>query len=144
MTALYIIAGIIGLLLILILAAVIHTCASPAKVSEWKPQTDPAREAEYARKLSEMIRFETVSYKGQIRRERFLEFHKLLEKLFPLVHKTLEKTEIDGSLLYFWKGKSSDRPLVLMGHQDVVPAEGKWEHEPFSGDIENGKVWGRG
>ena len=31
-----------------------------------------------------------------------------------------------------------------MSHQDVVPAEGKWEHEPFSGDIENGKSFGRG
>ena len=31
-----------------------------------------------------------------------------------------------------------------MSHQDVVPAEGKWEHEPFSGDIADGKVWGRG
>ena len=77
-------------------------------------------------------------------REKFLEFHKILEKLFPLVHEKLEKTEIDGSLLYYWKGKHSDKPLVLMGHQDVVPAEGKWEHEPFSGDIEDGKVWGRG
>jgi carboxypeptidase PM20D1 len=31
-----------------------------------------------------------------------------------------------------------------MSHQDVVPAEGVWEHEPFSGDIADGKVWGRG
>ena len=31
-----------------------------------------------------------------------------------------------------------------MSHQDVVPAEGTWEHEPFSGDIADGKVWGRG
>lgn len=31
-----------------------------------------------------------------------------------------------------------------MSHQDVVSAEGTWEHEPFSGDIADGKVWGRG
>lgn len=31
-----------------------------------------------------------------------------------------------------------------MSHQDVVPAEGEWIHEPFSGDIADGKVWGRG
>ena len=46
--------------------------------------------------------------------------------------------------LFYWKGKSSDRPLVLMSHQDVVPAEGEWIHEAFSGDIADGKVWGRG
>ncbi len=115
-----------------------------AKTSQWTPKPDPKRELEYAEKLAKMIRYETVSYKGQIQREKFLGFHKLLEELFPLVHQHLEKTEIDGSLLFYWKGKRSDKPLVLMGHQDVVPAEGKWEHEPFSGDIENGRVWGRG
>lgn len=31
-----------------------------------------------------------------------------------------------------------------MSHQDVVPAEGEWIHEPFSGDIADGKMWGRG
>ena len=42
------------------------------------------------------------------------------------------------------KGKAHDRPIVLMSHQDVVPAEGTWSHAPFSGDIADGKVWGRG
>jgi len=27
---------------------------------------------------------------------------------------------------------------------DVVEASGKWQHEPFSGDIADGKIWGRG
>ena len=144
MTALYIILGILGLCLLLVLIALVKTLLTPAKVSTWEPKKDPQREAEYAEKLAEMVRFETVSRKDDIRVERFLEFHKVLEKLFPLVHEKLEKTEIDGSLLFYWKGKHSDKPVVLMGHQDVVPAEGKWEHEPFSGDIENGKVWGRG
>ena len=144
MTALYIFLGLIGLLLLLVLIAVIRTLATPAKSADWEPKKDPAREEEYAKKLSEMVRFETVSYKGEIQREKFLEFHKLLEELFPLVHQHLEKTEIDGSLLYYWKGKKSDKPVVLMGHQDVVPAEGEWEHGPFSGDIEDGVIWGRG
>ena len=144
MTVLYIVLGLISLLLLLILAAVIRTLLTPAKKADWEPVKDPAREQEYAEKLSRMIRYETVSYKGEIQREKFLGFHELLKELFPKVHAYLQKTEIDGSLLYCWKGKKHDRPLVLMGHQDVVPAEGKWEHEPFSGDIEDGKVWGRG
>ncbi len=144
MIFLYIVLGLIGLLLLLALIAAVRTLLSPAKTSEWEAKRDPEREAAYAEKLAEMVRFETVSYKGEIQREKFLEFHKLLEELFPLVHQHLEKTEIDGSLLYFWKGKSSERPVVLMGHQDVVPAEGTWEHAPFSGDIADGKIWGRG
>ena len=144
MIALYIILGILAVLALLVLAAVIRTCLTSSKTSEWEPKTDPAREQEYAEKLAKMVRFPTVSYKGQIQREKFLEFHKILEELFPLVHSHLEKTEIDGSLLFYWKGKHADKPIVLMGHQDVVPAEGSWEHDPFSGDIEDGKIWGRG
>ena len=144
MIILWILAGCLGLLLILLLAAVIRTMLIPGKQSTYKPQPDPERAEAYAQKLSAMIRCDTVSVPGEDQREKFLAFHRMLEKLFPLVHERLEKTEIDGSLLYFWKGKKNDRPLVLMSHQDVVPAEGKWEHGPFSGDIADGKVWGRG
>lgn len=144
MIILWILAGCLGLLLILLLAAVIRTLLIPGKQSTYEPHPDPKRAEAYAQKLSAMIRCETVSMPGVNQREKFLIFHRLLEKLFPMVHERLEKTEIDGSLLYFWKGKRSDRPLVLMSHQDVVPAEGEWEHGPFSGDIADGKVWGRG
>ncbi|MBQ0017928.1 MAG: M20/M25/M40 family metallo-hydrolase [Clostridiales bacterium] len=114
------------------------------KVSEYVPAIDSIREAEYAEKLARMVRYETVSYPDTDQREKFLGFHKVLEELFPLVHSSLEKTEIDGNLLFFWKGNSSEKPMVLMAHQDVVPAEGEWEHEPFSGDIVDGVIWGRG
>lgn len=125
-------------------AAGVKTLLEKKKTSEYTPVGGEERAMKYARKLSEMIRCETVSYPGIEQREKFLAFHKVLEELFPLLHKTLEKTEIDGNLFYYWKGKKSDRPVVLMSHQDVVPAEGKWEHEPFAGDIADGKVWGRG
>src|SRR5215212_1934206 len=35
--------------------------------------------------------------------------------------------------------------LLLHGHLDVVPAEARdWSVHPFSGDIRDGTVWGRG
>ncbi len=144
MILLVLLLGLLGLCLLLLLIALLRTLLSPAKQSLWKPAADPEREARYAETLSRMVRCETVSRKGEDQREKFLGFHRLLEELFPLVHEKLEKTEIDGNLLFFWKGRAHDRPLVLMSHQDVVPAEGEWKHEPFSGDIEDGKVWGRG
>lgn len=138
-------AGLVGgLIAAPVAAALTKTLMTPQKVSEFKPKEDPEREMEYAKKLSTMIQYETISVRGEIQREKFLGFHKVLEELFPLVHEKLEKTEIDGSLMFKWEGKNHDKPIVLMGHQDVVSAEGKWIHEPFSGDIENGKVWGRG
>ena len=144
MIVLWIVLGLIGLLLILVLAAVLRTLMIPGKQSTYQPDPEPERAEAYARKLADMVRYETVSVPGEDQREKFLGFHKVLEELFPLVHRGLEKTEIDGNLLFYWKGQKSDRPLVLMSHQDVVPAEGTWEHEPFSGDIADGKVWGRG
>lgn len=144
MIVLWVILGCIGLVLLLLLAAVIRTLLIPGKQSTYRPDPDPEEAEACARKLAAMVRYETVSVPGENQREKFLGFHKVLEELFPLVHRELEKTEIDGNLLFYWKGKHNDRPLVLMSHQDVVPAEGKWEHEPFSGDIADGKVWGRG
>jgi acetylornithine deacetylase/succinyl-diaminopimelate desuccinylase-like protein len=36
-------------------------------------------------------------------------------------------------------------PLLLYGHVDVVPTDGQqWDHPPFSGEIADGFVWGRG
>lgn len=143
-TILYILLAVIAVILVLVLIALVKTLTTPVKTSPWMPKSEPDREKIYAEKLSAMVQYETESRKGEIQREKFLGFHKLLEELFPLLHQKLEKTEIEGSLLYRWEGRNHDKPLVLMGHQDVVPAEGEWKHDPYSGDIAEGKVWGRG
>ena len=135
---------LLGLLAALLLAALLKTLLTPAKRATYVPVADEAEARALAEKLAEMVRYDTVSVADTDQREKFLGFHQVLERLFPLVHARLEKTEIDGNLLFYWKGISSDRPLVLMSHQDVVPAEGEWQHGPFSGDIVDGKVWGRG
>jgi len=43
-------------------------------------------------------------------------------------------------------GRDSTRPALLVhGHLDVVPASAPdWRHDPFSGEIADGCVWGRG
>ena len=125
-------------------AAVAHAALTPRKTSAYQPQPDPDRAMAYAEKLSAMIRCDTTSHANVCEPEKFERFHALLAELFPLVHEKLERAVIDGNLLYYWKGKSSEKPILLMSHQDVVPAEGEWLHEPFSGDIADGKVWGRG
>ena len=144
MIAVWILLGLLGALAALVLIAAVRALLLPSRRSDYTPAPDPRRAEEYAGKLSRMVRYDTVSVPGANQREKFLGFHGVLEELFPLVHEKLEKTEIDGNLLYYWKGRSDRRPLVLMSHQDVVPAEGEWRHPPFSGDIAEGKVWGRG
>jgi succinyl-diaminopimelate desuccinylase len=42
-------------------------------------------------------------------------------------------------------GTSEELPLVLSGHIDTVPlGNSAWAHSPFSGEIENGRLYGRG
>ena len=144
MIVLRILLSLLGLLAALLLIALVHALLTPSKRSTYVPAPDEKEAESLAQKLAEMVRYETVSVPETDQREKFLGFHRVLERLFPLVHERLEKTEIDGNLLFYWQGKSHDRPLVLMSHQDVVPAEGEWLHGPFSGDIAEGKVWGRG
>ena len=125
--------------------ALIRTLIIPAVKSDYIPNPDKERALDYAKKLSRMVQYDTTSYAFAEQRETFLGYHKILEELFPLVHKRLEKIEIGGSLLYHWKGSSDRYPIVLMGHQDVVPvAPQEWDKPPFSGEISEGKVWGRG
>lgn len=44
------------------------------------------------------------------------------------------------------KGDAPGRRLVLNGHLDTYPVTGEedWTHDPFSGDVEQGKLYGRG
>lgn len=103
------------------------------------------RSAAYGQKLSQMIRCETISKRGESYPEKFEAFHQVLRDVFPNVRARCEWIDLDGSLLIKWAGKGKADPIVLMSHQDVVEASGKWEHPPFSGHIdETGRVWGRG
>ena len=84
---------------------------------------------------------DTAAFKG---------LHEFFVKAFPKVHGTLKREVVGGlSLLYTWKGADPSRaPVVLMGHMDVVPVPApnlkEWQHDPFSGDVADGFVWGRG
>jgi acetylornithine deacetylase/succinyl-diaminopimelate desuccinylase-like protein len=43
------------------------------------------------------------------------------------------------------KGSGHGRPLLLMAHSDVVPAErSQWTSDPFSAELRNGYIYGRG
>ena len=41
-------------------------------------------------------------------------------------------------------GGPADETLGILAHLDTVPEGEGWEHGPFSGDIEDGWIWGRG
>jgi acetylornithine deacetylase/succinyl-diaminopimelate desuccinylase-like protein len=61
----------------------------------------------------------------------------------------IESTLIEGtpgrtSVVAQWGGSEGDG-LLLHGHLDVVPAAAEdWQVDPFSGEVQDGYVWGRG
>src|SRR5262245_29606653 len=98
-------------------------------------------------KLQALVRIPTISYPEPERVDTasYDAFVKELEQQFPLLHERLELTRVHThGLLFHWRGASGDRPVVLMAHLDVVPVEGTWQHGAFSGEVADGRVWGRG
>ncbi|KAJ7737718.1 hypothetical protein B0H16DRAFT_1730219 [Mycena metata] len=73
-----------------------------------------------------------------------------LATAFPLVHASLELQRVNTyGLLYTWKGWRTDlKPILLMGHYDVVPvaplSADQWTHPPYSGHFDGKFIWGRG
>lgn len=100
-----------------------------------------------AESLSAMVQFETVSTPDKDDNESdLIRFHEYLASRYPLVHSVMKLEIVNRlSLLYFWQAPVvTGKPVLFCAHMDVVPATGSWNHEPFSGDIVNGYVHGRG
>ncbi|MFU8794624.1 MAG: M20/M25/M40 family metallo-hydrolase [Dethiobacteria bacterium] len=122
-------------------------CSMPDFVPETNIDMDEA-----AKRFSELIGCCTVAPENMPVKDgingysEFERFRELLKVFYPLTHKKLEFELIgDHSLLYRWNGRNSDKPLLLMAHYDVVPAdESQWSRPPFSGKIDQGIIWGRG
>ena len=78
----------------------------------------------------------------------FDRFNSYLEDTYPLSDSLLQKKIVNSySHLYTWKGSDASlKPIVLMGHIDVVPVlnENEWQEDPFKGIIKAGIIWGRG
>ncbi len=107
---------------------------------------------EEARRLSKAIQINTISSydSADFNPVAYLDFIRLLENSFPLLHQRLERTLINNySLVYYWKGTNPTLlPGLFIAHYDVVPIEEQsltnWEQAPFSGHIDDQYIWGRG
>ncbi len=51
-----------------------------------------------------------------------------------------------GNTIGHIKGKRPGKALLFDGHMDTVPVNNRedWKHDPFAGEIEDGKIYGRG
>lgn len=104
-----------------------------------------ARTKRYAAVLASMIRKETVSAVSGENNAKFKAFQELLAELFPSLFGACAETDFQNGFVLHWKGlDQAQLPVLFMNHHDVVEAGDGWTHPPFSGEIADGKLWGRG
>ena len=102
--------------------------------------------------LSSLVQIPTVSVRDPeyVDHEAFARHRAALAAFYPRVHALQSEPAGDHGLLYRWPGKGREDvlhpfPVVLMAHQDVAPVGGmEWSAPPFSGEIRDGVVHGRG
>lgn len=104
----------------------------------WDKTTEEA--ASY---LSQYLQIDTTNPPGnEVEGALFLK--ELLEKE-GIAAEIVESGARRGNVIARVRGDGSKRPLLLLSHIDVVPAEGgKWIYPPLSGKIVENDIWGRG
>src|SRR3954462_1797420 len=100
-------------------------------------------QAETTQLLADLIRFDTVNPPGN---ERVCQEH--LAKLFSdagLEVTLVGRTEERPNLVARLRGTGDGPTLCLLSHVDTVYATAAdWRHDPWSGEVADGCVWGRG
>ncbi len=145
--------ALLGLLLLLVAAVAVNTLRKGSHQLEVAPLAVlPVDEAGAAARLGEAVRLRTISSRedAALNADQFTQLHTLLQTRFPKLHAVLKREVVaDLSLLYTWEGSNPKADAVLLlAHQDVVPiapgTEGDWKVAPFSGELKDGFIWGRG
>lgn len=148
---------ILGALALLILALVLAVAAKTLLTPSRQLQVQPAPalaldENAAARRLAGAIPLRTISSADDplASDAEFKKLHAYIAQNYPRVTASLQREVVgENSLLYTWPGIDPQAaPIALMAHQDVVPiasgTEKAWQVDPFSGEIRDGFVWGRG
>jgi len=117
--------------------------AAPAAAQGASPPDFNALAAEATTWLQEYLRIRTVNPPGnETSGARFLQQVLAREGIQAEI---LEERPGRGNLYARIPGTGAERPLVLLHHIDVVPADSAlWKQPPFGGVIADGALWGRG
>lgn len=95
--------------------------------------------------FSKMVSIPTVSGDGNEADYQINEYMSCLREGFPKLFAEAQQIAVGDAMLLKLEKDSDEKPILFTGHMDVVPAkDGNWIHPPFSGEIVDGSVWGRG
>lgn len=118
------------------------------KLDELIAEVDRSKD-ELVELLQELIRIPTVNT-GKMPTGNETELCKFLKAKLDkegIDSEIIESIPTRGNLIARLDGKQNGRAkLMLMSHTDVVPIgdESKWIYPPFSGKIDDGRIYGRG
>ena len=140
----------IGLLAVAVTLSAQLTAEPPATRPSAPPQLAIDWEkvaTEAIGKLSEYLRIDTSNPPGN--ETRAVEWLKKVFDAEGIAYETAESAPGRGNIVARLKATSpaanKEPGLVLLHHMDVVPVSREyWTAEPFSGEVREGTIWGRG
>jgi carboxypeptidase PM20D1 len=145
------VAALVAALLVFMLIRTL-TVSAPTSTQTAAPPI-PIDKQLVANHLAQAVRLQTVSYGDGVKEKEkntaLDDMRAWMEETYPNFHAASGPEAFGKSLLFTWHGLDPNLPpVLLMAHLDVVPVvpgtEKDWAHAPFSGDIADGFVWGRG
>jgi len=132
------------LLLAVALACVLTVGGRAVLAEQARPSPDWAQARdETVRRLCDLIRIDTSNPPGN--ETKAAEYLKAVLDKEGIPAKILELEPGRGNLVARLKGNGKKRPILLMGHTDVVGVErDRWTVDPFAAVVKDGYVYGRG
>src|SRR6185437_11272010 len=102
-----------------------------------------AAQTEAVKFLGELVKIDTSNPPGN--ETRAAEYIKNVLAAEGITAQIFESAPGRGNLVARLKGNGKKKPLLLMGHLDVVGVErDKWTMDPFAATIKDGYLYGRG
>ena len=126
--------SLVAVLVLLSLSAAAGAQPAP----DWK-----GIDAEAVKTLQSYIRINTSIPPGDVTKAADLLASVLEREGIPV--KRFESGPGRSIVMARLKGTGPAKPLMLLHHMDVVPADpARWARDPFGGEIVDGAIWGRG
>src|ERR1041385_3472388 len=125
-----------------LLALSVFVIFSVASIAQQSPDFADAQ-TEAVKFLGELVKIDTSNPPGN--ETRAAEYIKGVLAAEGIKAQIFESAPGHGNLVARLKGNGKKKPLLLMGHLDVVGVErDKWTMDPFAATIKDGYLYGRG
>lgn len=119
------------------LALLPHTAFAQG-APDWK-----ATEAEAIKTIQSYVRINTSNPPGDV--TKAADFLMGIFEREGIPAKRFESGPGRSIVLARLEGSGAAKSILLLHHMDVVPTDpSRWQHDPFGGEIADGKIWGRG